>query len=483
MPTSGMPTAGPQQVDRFADTITALVDDAIAEGAVPANVRSFADLHSYLDANDFLQDAQVRYDGSDTAVALMAAVEAEVTRRLSAPTRPYCTFGRCTYPGHDHTTHEDADGELLAVPGPLRCLDCGYPAHNDAKLQRLRHDDPVLDARRCPTTTSSTTSNTATPAAQAREQADRSGWVDAWVAAAVDPGCYDFGPYRTQVTHLPDRPGERVNARFGLDAMRRIAEEQLYAAGRVSMGVAIAVERGEVRDRSVWGRTVPAGSDGWWHLDDEPWSWVLSDLRPEHPLWQPLFAPVQGSDEGRRCTVCGAVDDIDTTFVPSRLGGGFDDGIDRCRRCGATQVDNAEVRARTERAPWPAPAPGPVGADGTAWDGREGLPGGWWRLPCEVGLRVRTVVRALDGLMLSTDLRDGFGQPGPVFVDLKALTAWDTGRDDASRARTVFEALDARFPGRFTTVLDLDQPGTVFLTLPLLSLTDEVADEICDNQR
>jgi hypothetical protein len=185
--------------------------------------------------------------------------------------------------------------------------------------------------------------------------------------------------------------------------------------------------------------------------------------------------------------VCGAVDDIDITFVVSRLGAGFEDGIDRCRRCGATQVDNAEVRARTERAPWPAPAPGPVGADGCPWDGREGLPGGWWRLPCEVGLRVRTLVRAAvgpgDGLMLSTDLYDGFGHPGPVFVDLKALTAWDTGRDDASPTRTVFEALDARFPGRFATVLDLDRPGTVFLALPLLGLTDEVTDAILGHYR
>jgi hypothetical protein len=186
--------------------------------------------------------------------------------------------------------------------------------------------------------------------------------------------------------------------------------------------------------------------------------------------------------------VCGAADDIDTAFVPSRVEPDHrDDRIDRCRRCGATTVDYAEMRVRTERAPWPTPAPGPIGADGTTWDGREGLPGGWWRLPCEVGLRVRTLLRApigaVEGLMLSTDLHDGFDQSGPAFVDLKTLTAWDTGRDVASRGRAMFEALDGRFPGRFRTVLDLDRPGTVYLALPLLALTDEVTDAILDQYR
>src|SRR5262245_35948848 len=139
-----MPTPEHQQVACFADAIMTMVDEAIADGAVPANVRSFADLHAYLDANDFLEDAAVPYDGSDASLALTAAVEAEVTRRLAAPTRPYCTFGRCTYPGHDHTTDEGPGGELLAQPGPLRCLDCGHAAHYDAKLRRLRHDDPAL---------------------------------------------------------------------------------------------------------------------------------------------------------------------------------------------------------------------------------------------------------------------------------------------------------------------------------------------------
>lgn len=89
--------------------------------------------------------------------------------------------------------------------------------------------------------------------------------------------------------------------------------------------------------------------------------------------------------------------------------------------------------------------------------------------------------------MLSTDLHDGFGHPGPAFVDLKALTAWDTGHDTASDpaspTRAMFEALDGRFPGRFTIVHDMDRPGTVYLTLPLLGLTDEVTDVILDHYR
>ncbi len=53
-----MPTPDREYVAGFADAIMTMVDEAIAEGAVPANVRGFTDLHSYLDANDFLNDAR-----------------------------------------------------------------------------------------------------------------------------------------------------------------------------------------------------------------------------------------------------------------------------------------------------------------------------------------------------------------------------------------------------------------------------------------
>src|SRR5438552_13795531 len=126
-----MPASTSPDVAAYAATIMGFIDEAISEGAVPATVRSFTQVHSYLDANDFLQHAGVPYDGSDASVAFTVAVEDEVTRRLAAPTCPYCTFGRCAYRLHDHSTLTGPDGEQLRRPEPLRCTDCGHTAHYD----------------------------------------------------------------------------------------------------------------------------------------------------------------------------------------------------------------------------------------------------------------------------------------------------------------------------------------------------------------
>ncbi len=105
---------------------------------------------------------------------------------------------------------------------------------------------------------------------------------------------------------------------------------------------------GNVRHLASY-QVVPAGPDGWWHLDDEPWSWVRCDLHPDHPVWRPLFDILypRNTGPGVRCTVCDALDAIDTAVVPSRIGADYQDTIDRCRRCGATEVGYAEqVRPR-----------------------------------------------------------------------------------------------------------------------------------------
>ncbi|MCW6004320.1 hypothetical protein K1W54_06955 [Micromonospora sp. CPCC 205371] len=105
-------------------------------------MRTFGDLHDYVDANDYLIEARVPYDGTPATVDIIVAVQDEVTRRLSAPGRPYCTHGTCTYPRHDHTTTVGADGEDLAPPAPMGCQHCHQPALYDEKLHRYRHDDP-----------------------------------------------------------------------------------------------------------------------------------------------------------------------------------------------------------------------------------------------------------------------------------------------------------------------------------------------------
>lgn len=135
-------------VTEYADEIMQMIDEDIEAGTVPGSVRSFADLHDYVDANDYTLTADVPW-GGDIATAddpagvnLVNAVTDEVTRRLAAPSRKFCTYGTCNYKEHDHTTTVDRDGNDLDTPVPMLCNDCGQPTHYDEKTHEYRHDDP-----------------------------------------------------------------------------------------------------------------------------------------------------------------------------------------------------------------------------------------------------------------------------------------------------------------------------------------------------
>lgn len=136
-----MPASDPRIAGWAAQILTA-IDDSIAEGVLPASVRSFTDLHDYCDANDFLIDAGVPHDTTSAAIELTVAVQDAVNALLQAPDRPWCTYGTCRYPGHDHTTTVADDGSDLDTAVAMRCSHCGQPAHYDDKLRDYRHDDP-----------------------------------------------------------------------------------------------------------------------------------------------------------------------------------------------------------------------------------------------------------------------------------------------------------------------------------------------------
>ena len=141
-----MPGTDPRIAGWAAQILTA-IDDSIAEGALPTTVRSFTELHDYCDANDFLIEAEVPYDATDATIALIVAVQDAATAALRAPGRAWCTYGTCRYPGHDHTTTQDHDGNDLHAPAPMHCPDCGQPTHYDTRLGDHRHDHP--DAPTC----------------------------------------------------------------------------------------------------------------------------------------------------------------------------------------------------------------------------------------------------------------------------------------------------------------------------------------------
>jgi hypothetical protein len=138
-----------RSVTAYADEILTMVNDDIAVGQVPANVRTFDQLHRYVDANDYLEAAGVPWssdlasDSDPAGVALTIQVQNEVTRRLNTPGRRFCTYGDCNFAGHDHTTTQGPDGGELDAPVAMFCRDCGQPTHYDEKAQDYQHDDPA----------------------------------------------------------------------------------------------------------------------------------------------------------------------------------------------------------------------------------------------------------------------------------------------------------------------------------------------------
>jgi hypothetical protein len=140
-----MSTITDEQTSAYAEHIMTAIGETVAEGALPLSARTFAALHSYLDANDFLTDAGVPMPTDPGGVDAIAAVQAEVDRRLADPARPWCTYGACDYPRHDHTTTVDRDGMSVAEPIAMLCNDCGEPTHWDEKLAEYRHDDPQAE--------------------------------------------------------------------------------------------------------------------------------------------------------------------------------------------------------------------------------------------------------------------------------------------------------------------------------------------------
>ncbi|MFG1648374.1 hypothetical protein ACGFIE_00485 [Micromonospora sp. NPDC049275] len=129
-------------IEDFANGIIILIDNDISEGVLPLGVGSFSDLHSYLDANDYLYAEGVPY-GTEAASEITVAVQDLVEARLRTTGRPFCTYGACTFADHDHTTLHSPDGADLPAIQPMHCQHCGRPAHYDSRLDDYRHDDPA----------------------------------------------------------------------------------------------------------------------------------------------------------------------------------------------------------------------------------------------------------------------------------------------------------------------------------------------------
>lgn len=72
------------QVNAWAEWIMAEIDADIARGQVAADVGSFAELHDYVDANEYLLQAVPDMDDYAEWIAAHNATADEVNRRLAA---------------------------------------------------------------------------------------------------------------------------------------------------------------------------------------------------------------------------------------------------------------------------------------------------------------------------------------------------------------------------------------------------------------
>ena len=69
-------------VRQYAQAIMALVREDIRDGRIPPDVRSFSDLHAYVDANEYADDVGVPQPAGD--YDLVNAVESRVDELLAA---------------------------------------------------------------------------------------------------------------------------------------------------------------------------------------------------------------------------------------------------------------------------------------------------------------------------------------------------------------------------------------------------------------
>ncbi|GAA1026220.1 hypothetical protein GCM10009557_03170 [Virgisporangium ochraceum] len=67
---------------QYAEAIIALVRADIRDGRIPPDVRSFSDLHAYVDANEYADDVGVPQSAGD--YDLVNAVESRVDEMLAA---------------------------------------------------------------------------------------------------------------------------------------------------------------------------------------------------------------------------------------------------------------------------------------------------------------------------------------------------------------------------------------------------------------
>lgn len=141
------PTA--EQLDRWAQDIMVGVLDDTADHRIPLGIRTFADLHSYVDANEYLLGTPCPW-GSDAAtpddeygVRHHNALSDRVTVLLEATADALKADlrSKCTNTDHDHTASTDERGRDLDYTVPMICHHCYLPTHYTISTSTYQHDE------------------------------------------------------------------------------------------------------------------------------------------------------------------------------------------------------------------------------------------------------------------------------------------------------------------------------------------------------
>lgn len=163
----------PAQVIKWARAVMAEITEGIAAHWIPLGLRTFADLHSYQDANMYLIDAAIPW-GRDCAtesdpdgVRFCNAVEARVTQYLGAVADmlAYDLALKCSNPQHAHMGEDDGMGGRcsLGYELPMTCNHCRVPLHFDDADGSYVHDELGHGCWLAPDPDPSDPNNKATP--------------------------------------------------------------------------------------------------------------------------------------------------------------------------------------------------------------------------------------------------------------------------------------------------------------------------------
>ncbi|WP_428962239.1 hypothetical protein [Micromonospora fluostatini] len=114
------------------------------------------------------------------------------------------------------------------------------------------------------------------------------------------------------------------------------------------------------------------------------------------------------------------------------------------------------------------------------------MPAVWWRVADHVGLVIRWRGGEIPGhplIAFADEFTSTLTIDGPLYVNLRHWTAWDTTSPHHPRTRHTFQALTDTFPGMFSTVIATGGGREVWLVLRLTRLTDRIATALLDHHR